>query len=172
MTTALQQICDLLPQLTADERMEVAARLRVYHVLGAKAGNVNTAPREQSDSEFMLQLIVEFCRAWQLDYASAKQLRRSSHIASFNEKLPPVMEFFRNNGGNRTQRHALIWIALNQLRTTGRPAGVPCTATFIMRNVHKLPAFLEAEFPGYAEAGLLPEVARIISQNPTRKKDG
>lgn len=162
-----------LPKLSSADfaKVETAVKERrdsadkALSSLGGTVVPVNGGKRAQHGvanpwGELLLDCIIEVTRDT-IGYPIAKEtLRDTSAYQSFRRKLPALIEFIEHAAPEYHQRRAIIKLGMEllfgYLHRPDRMTG----PTTLMQQIHRLPDALNAQFPGYASAGLLGLIAR------------
>ncbi len=121
-----------------------------------------------SDEDFVLNLICEVCKEYELDLRGPMQLRKSGYYKSFYEKVPGIMLILNMSAASRIQQRSLMWLGLTLLMKAWKPDGTTMNATYFMNNLHRIPGLFDLAFPGYAAAGMLSQVTQKMVTNPMK----
>lgn len=108
----------------------------------------------------MLQALIAFCVHNGNDTTSLEMLRNSQEFPAFSQKVPAIMTWMAKEKLNKSQRRLLMHTAFSLLYAEKTRMNLACSARVMMREVHRLPALVDAEFPGYAKAGWLALIVR------------
>lgn len=117
------------------------------------------------DELWVLQHVADFMKHIGADYTPADMLRRSQEFVPFARKVPALVEFVRKQKLNKIQRGMLLYLSFEILYEEKTKLGAACTARVIMREIHRVPALLDSQFPGYARAGMLGMAVRAHQEH-------
>lgn len=154
---------------------EVAAVERhiAFHKSNAKrarsSGTANTAL--DPDELWVLSTIADFMFSVRADVTSMEMLRQSTDFPGMVQKVPPLMAFLNREKMDRVQRRMLLGIAFEILYEEKTRLGAACSSRVIMRELHRVPALIDSQFPGYARNGLLPFIVRAYSNRGHADED-
>lgn len=161
---AYEQILAVLPSLTGEQRAAVAYRLKALDSLSggaATAGPSINRPLRSiavSSDDFIDDIFSAVCEvvlARSGERVSPLALRRTAQSNALRGKVDALRVFINTAASSRTARRGLLAIAMRLLYDDLRELGLPTTARTLLAHAHRLPAVLDANFPGYAAAGLL-----------------
>lgn len=158
--------------LSSDDLVKVEKHI-AFHKASSKrgkaAGTANTALSK--DEINLLNEIVQFCRHNGNDMVSLEVLRASQDFVAFSQKVPAVTEWLDKAKIGKAQRRLMLNMALGLLYEEKTKMRLACSARVLMREVHRLPAVVDASFPGYAKAGLLQMIVRDAAHVGLLKED-
>lgn len=152
MTDVYDTVVAALPRLTAEEQDRVLERL---HVLRSLAPADPGLGRARSGEDEILEAISLVVLRAAGEVAPSVALRRTPQFSGLRSKVPALEAFAAEHAPDRTRRRALFALGFDLLRAHLAAIGLPVTARTLMAHAHRLPAALDAAFPGYARAGLL-----------------
>lgn len=163
MSAEFETIASLLLKLDVGELAEVRARCGILSQAGgaprstASAARASAMPGElsESDEELVLGEIVGHMYSEGIEYSSMKMLRGMNNYRSFVTKVGPVMIYFRRITNNKVKLRALIRMSIRMLYRDLAKMNVSASTRTMMNHWHRIPAVINANFPGYAKAGLL-----------------
>lgn len=159
MTEAFINIKKLLPSLTPEERAEVRNRIMALdHLTGTDTMHVHAVKSQDDDAASdCLRVFCAVLAEKGVEQVKAGMLRRTAGYRSFCEKVTSVCDWLRDHGiTERADRMAMFKLGAKLLYADMvRQAFAPVGARTMMAQVHRLPAALNASFPGYARSGLL-----------------
>jgi hypothetical protein len=166
---AYDQVVAALPLLTSEERGKIAERLKMLNALAPGKSLVSSPDSlDQPSAGGIAEELLDAICATVLQTSGEKiapfGLRRAPQFRSFKEKAQALEGFLHKHALTRSERRALLHIAIGLLYDVIREEGHPAAARTIMAQVHRLPAVLDWQFPGYAAAGCL----RLIVKSATR----
>jgi len=166
--SALKQIIDLLPKLDSDELSELRKRITALSSLGGspevdgKAGALR-----DTRAEMIMEAINHVMSSLGADSASVFVMRRTADYPRLKQKVDSLFEYMRKITGNRVEQQHLLNMSVEMLYQDLVELGIPVTALTIMRHIHRIPAVMNKQFPGYAEAGVL---SMILKGNTNVRK--
>lgn len=166
MTAAYDQVVAALPHLTPEERGKIKQRLDMLQSIASTqtltAAVEDAKPATGSDlaDDLLAAICAEVMRA-SGERANPHQLRRTPQFRSFREKAEALEPFVRDNTSDRTERRALLSVAVRLLYDTIVTEGLAASARTLMLHVHRAPAVLDRAFPGYAASGWLIKVIKV-----------
>lgn len=157
----LKAILNQLPRLSAADLLKVEQAVR----LAQSFGGVSAFDGKQHGvanpwGEILLDCIIEVTRET-VGYPIGKETLRAmtAYKTSFRPKLPGLVEFIEKAAPEFHQRRAIFKLGIELLfGYLHRPDRMTGPST-LMQQIHRLPEALNAQFPGYAQAGLLGLVA-------------
>lgn len=164
MPSTLAQIIKLLPSLNSNELEQLVTRAKSLASLG-NADQPNSLPariddEDSSDEMFVLSCIAHTMQKMGADMTSAGMLRSSREIAAFRSKLPALIRFLDKTGPQRQLRHAVLQLGVRLLYDEIASMDRTVSSRTVMQHIHRLPAALDRQFPGYARSGRLGFILR------------
>lgn len=167
--TALAQINKLLPQLNVNELEQLAMRAKSLASLdGGGNKTVVLSDQQRADAEdfevdekLVLSCITHTMQKLGVDVSSPYMLQKSRDISAFREKLPGLLNFVRSVGRERRMHMAVLTLGIRLLYEEMHNAEYAISSRTMMRHIHRLPAAINRQFPGYARAGCLDRVLRM-----------
>lgn len=148
----LDTIIELLPNLNKAEMQKVQAAVAML----AHQGGQNGRP---ASPDVLLGIICELCREERIELRGVDTMKQSVFYKGFVPKAEKVMEYVNEITDDRLKRIGIIRLGLHlliaDLRRTDREG-----VAQLMQNIHRLPACLDKQFPGYARLKLLHLVIR------------
>jgi hypothetical protein len=165
----LTAILSQLPKLSAADLRTVEQAIKRRKDAATKAlASVGPEPTKLGQhgvilpwGEVLLDCIIEVTSET-IGYSIGKEhLRKmTAYHTSFRPKLPGLIEFIEHAAPEFQQRRAIFRLGVELLfGYLHRPDRMVGPQT-LMQQIHRLPDALNAQFPGYAQAGLLGLVAR------------
>jgi hypothetical protein len=158
---SLNAILSQLPKLSAADLAKVEQAIKLTKSFGG--GPTATAQHGVINpwGEVLLECIIEVTRETVGYPIGKEQLRKmTAYNTSFRKKLPGLIEFIERAAPEFYQRRAIcklgIELLFGYLHHPDRMTG----PSVLMQQIHRLPEALDAQFPGYARAGLLGLAAR------------
>lgn len=148
-----------LPELDRGE-LELL-RTRINALLHLKGSEPDAAPLTDQplpptdDALFLLASISDVLRQNGLEFADVSMLQRSNSFASFRNKTPGLMEYLSNAAQMRQHQLAIFRLGVWLLYKDMTSRGLAVSARTLMNSVHRVPAVINAAFPGYASSGML-----------------
>lgn len=168
MTKAYDEIMERIPQLPAGERVQLRDYLKSLTATSndpaqcALPLGVSKMPYQWAD--VVLYVLCDVMHKSGVEHVTPQTLRNTSHFKPFADKCPAVIEFF---GGTLQVQHArirteaLLQTGLRLLYEDLLNMGVTVSSRTMMQHIHRVPAVINAAFPGYAEAGLLRRIVNV-----------
>lgn len=154
----LQEILVSLPRLSKQDLEQL--RGRISFLLGSSAPSADTALGDP-DCELVLDAILAIIRSAGGGSVPVVMLKRSSQYREFKKKVPVVLDAFRRQKDmSAVKLRALVRVSMQLLQQDLQQIGIAVTARTLMSHVHRLPAVLDKNFPGYLHAGLISVVVR------------
>lgn len=159
MAASYQDLINALPALSADELATLKARASALLALGGgqpsggpmNAGSGKSAAQRQ---RYALQIVMLFKERGQVVHLA--RIFNGVSLTEIDAKIDAIEEWLGAAGVlNLIERDAIVGIGLKALATNFAEINIPLTPRSIASNLHRVPALLEREFPGYAAAGLL-----------------
>lgn len=152
--------------LSPEDLRELAGRVRVLQSLDRAPGHVSAVAETTSPAAHMLFEAVADVLAASL---GARPHLGPAVGIEINKRALPLGPFLAAQSPDRLVRAAIARHGVALLADHMRGWGVPVSASTLARNIDKLPAVLDAHYPGYGAAGLL---ARAVTRGPRRPHDG
>lgn len=176
MVDVLREIQDRMVGLDTSqlETVRSFASMLIGNGLSAKS-----APDEAKSEDMHRMLLEIICAQMKLvgaDFSSHVMLSKTPAYRAFQRKLDEqLLEFMRAAvEKNRISLRALFSLAVDLLYQNLVAMSVPVSARTMMNHIHRIPAVLNAAFPGYAAAGMLNLVVRrstdVRKKSSRRKK--
>jgi hypothetical protein len=151
-----------LPKLDAAELAEVRQHLALLRTLAGE-GPVDV------DEQLVIDAISIVLRENGMG-ASIEQFTGSSAHVSFKEKLPDLHAFLALASKQRNEQRAILYVGVSLLYDHLIKFGIPVGTRVLMTHIHRVPEFINAAFPGYTRAGLLPWIMHRMAHR--RNTDG
>lgn len=150
-----------IPTLTSEEQAQVGAALKAAQAMGA-AGQVSGEKpqrmiREEAPEHVreVLQFIISYMMDHKLDRTKVDDALNSTHGREFAKKTPAVWAFVTEHTKNRAGAQTMLMVAVKLLHADLMDMGIAVSTRTMMAHVHRLPALINRQFPGYAASGLL-----------------
>lgn len=167
MSVDFDGVVGALARLTSEERAAVAARIKAMQSLAPPAapttvfgtGSVRIDGAAQVDA--ILAAVARVSLRMCGERVAPAALRRGPDAAGLRDKAPAVSAFLRGAAADKVARAALLDLGLELLYKNLAGRGYPASARTLVRQIHRLPAVVDAAFPGYARAGLLGMVLAV-----------
>jgi len=128
--------------------------------------------KTERDPESSFELMVLECITNALRphiHVSMRICMNSAAYPSFRDKIPDLEKVFERDGLSRLKLMWLLSFAIREMIRWGQKRGMFIDHTFIMTNVHRLPAHINRSFPGYAECGFLGTIRKHGNGTEKRK---
>jgi len=153
------QIIKALAGLTSAELADVEERARMLR----KSGIADAAPMARAserleldgDARWVLGCVIETFKLANQDIEHEAALRRSKGYDAFAEKVSTLMVFLRKASSSKAVRRGILMTALRLQYESLTRDMMHMSARDMISVVHRVPAVLDAHYPGYAEAGFL-----------------
>lgn len=167
MTKAYDEIMERIGLLSANERVQLRDYLKSLTAIDPAQGALPLGVRKEvdttkADADKLLQIVCDVIRARGAEHAIPAMLKATPQYRSFAEKVPQVIAFAQTAfpGGARREmfERALLHNGVSLLFEDLRRMGIAITARTLMSHIHRVPAVINAAYPGYAEAGLLSKI--------------
>ena len=144
-----------LPSLSATQLNDVSNRLKILSFASTKEFN--------GKSDFGVRVSEAVCcvlRKIGVECPNPNTLRRSQVYANAKAKFDDLAAFFETISKSKLEQDAVLMTALEQLYNSMIQWGVPISSNTMLQHIHRIPAALNASFPGYAASGLLLRVVK------------
>lgn len=142
-----------LPKLSVKQLRDIRAACD-GHIRGRAAD-------EPTDATFEMLVLGAIISALQGKLFINMQICRSSRMyPSFSEKLDGIQRWLSRSPCNRLQQQWIITKGLWYMIMDYTNRGILVDHTALMANIHRLPAYVNQQFPGYAENGHLHKIVR------------
>lgn len=154
---ALAQALVLLADMTTDERQELRKGLNA--LLGSNDKGA-TAKTPHGEGERLAGIVNDVMVEQGL---APLPLDKLTGAVTHYAELAAVLWAFTHKAipdGKRVEHVAAMRLGVRMLVKNIQDQGVPATGPVVMRQLHRLPAVVDAGFPGYAKMGLLGLVVR------------
>lgn len=161
-----------IPKLSDEDfaRLEKAVALRRAFGGAGKAETVTT--KLSTDELIVLEVLASYMTHIGVDAASAGMLAKTSNFQAFKRKIPALMETLKQSKLTRNETRAVIRSAIDMLYHRLVDQGLDTTSRRMMDHIHRLPALLDVNFPGYAMMGHLRLTVRGTAKNANEEDDG
>lgn len=165
---SLKEITVQMHDLSIEELDQLINRAKAMRSLAGNGGN--NAPsgviRDNSDLAFVLKCASETAQQLGADQSAYFQLHKAANNSPvLREKISSIMIFLRQQAGvEKARQYALLCVGMRLLYKDMTEAGYPVSARTILAHIHRLPAIMNKNFPGYAYAGMLHLVIRSRKQ--------
>lgn len=173
---SVEKVKGLCKSLSSDELRDVRDFCSLLISAGPSVVVKNAVATNAADEMVttILDLIVEVMVSEGADVMTRTMLEKTGDFAAFRRKIVgdrgtqtlenrygSLHSFFKTViARNRVKRRALIKVAVRCLYQDIVRMNGAANARTMMAQVHRLPAVLNASFPGYAKAGILHLVVR------------
>ena len=166
---SLVKIVRMLASLSPQELEELRQRIIALQALGTSIVPAAGTGAVETDEAFVLGCIGELLMHLGAE-ASMLMLLQWSKVkakdgSAFREKVPSLMKFLGRAHATRIGQRALLLFCFELLYLDMQASGHVVSPKMLMHNIHRIPATLDAHFPGYARAGLLDWI--IDRRHPT-----
>lgn len=156
-------------RLSRDEKQRLRDYLSMLLGTGSKsvAEKANKGATIERDTALILETIADVCRdrGIEMEGKHAAMLKVHPAFPAFAEKCDMLKSYIdRSCDRSRVAKLAFIRLAVELLVTNLQQMRVPISASVVMNHVHRLPAVMDQNFPGYAKSGLLGMVIRERGQ--------
>ena len=149
--TAFTEILERLPALSKAEMQQVKARVTVLSQ--GPSGQVNHA---DTDVLLVLSVIQAVMFSRGADMTTVAGLQRAAQYRSMADKVPALVGYLHRAGiKDRIEVRAILSIAVDLLYRDLTQMGLTTSSRTIMQHLHRIPAVLNKQFPGYAKMGWL-----------------
>lgn len=145
-----EAVLEVLPKLSRGQLDRLAQEI--------KASMQFAEPGRENDE--LLTYICSYCRRHHFDYRGPEKMRGSRYYKLFMEKHETVAKYLRSFCKRRLEREAICHLVFDEMRMN-KIAPMNCVG--LMSVVHLIPGQLESMFPGYADTGLLPLIAKRLA---------
>lgn len=169
MTKAYDEIMERIPQLPAGERVQLRDYLKSLTATSNDPAQcalpLGISPKKQDQwPDIILEILCDVMHKSGVEHTMPIALRNTNYYKPFVDKCPAVLEFF--GGTTQARRSRIIMVALLQtgLRLLYEDLlrmDVAVSSRTMMQHIHRVPAVINAAFPGYAEAGLLRRIVNV-----------
>lgn len=157
----LKQVLALLPKLSAEDKLVAERWLKAAKSLLPRNERTKTDPKTDADVELALAAVVDALAAMGVEFPSAERLRRSKDFPTFAESVPGVIRYMRKGEvQSRNQQRGFLRMGVKLLYENMSEMRIPITARTVMQHFYRLPAVVNANFPGYAQGALLGWIVR------------
>lgn len=157
---AKEQVLVLIRTLTPSDRDDIIRAIKAMNALAKHTPAKDiTVEDVTGDHVIVLDAIVNYMQSRQLDLSGRVQLLRSNGMRAFKPKAQAVYDWIKP-AGRRAQQLALLSLGAEILYEDMVKLKWAVTSRTMMAHVHRIPALLEREFPGYAQAGFLNLIMR------------
>ena len=151
----VREIMEALTRLTKPELDQVATAIRA---LGGKSAS-ERKPRDPTEADKAGALFLEemghALRRAGIEFRSMDSHQRSALYPSFRDKAHDLLtEYLKDM--QRVERHGIISLGMDLLIAELRCYSDGAGSNKVMSHIHRIPDIIDQNFPGYAEAGLLP----------------
>lgn len=155
----LTDILQALPSLSKTEQQRIMEAIRAgdqLDPLNPPIASLHPAARaSDSDLEVLLDALCTFLRDRGLGFASAPLLKRTHAYRAFRSNASFIGPWLKRSGMTRNEKRLLFSCVLPLLHQYLAQGNDTVGAGQMLKNMHKLPAIVDAQLPGYAHAGLL-----------------
>jgi hypothetical protein len=153
-----REVLRLLPTLTGAELAQVQSAIKALGAIG---------PAQDDSASQVLKCLCNLLQKRGLEFPQPSVLMKMSIYPAYKRKVPALLQYLQHAGlATKVQQWAALSIGFGLLYDSLTAQGLACDASVLMRQVHRLPALINREFPGYAEAGYL---AKIVLPAPSEK---
>lgn len=157
---AVPTILEHLTYLTVEELDVVISKAKALRqfaktgesgLLSAPVESADPVPVRAHSTDYVLAILCQVCKDMGRDTRGVAQAKRSSMYASFQKAVPDVIKFIQQHVRNRAVETALLKLAYRHMAEEGGWGLVQ-----LMARTHSIPSAIDAIFPGYYRAGLMP----------------
>ena len=144
-----------LSQLTTAQLADLSVRMKLL------AGSAHK--EHDGKSEFGLRVLQAICdtmRKNNVEAASVHVLKNSTAYKTANGKLDDLAAFFNKVSSSRLIQDAVLKTGTDLLYLDLSNWNVAVSSHTMFRQVHRIPAILNHNFPGYSSSGLLAKIVK------------
>ena len=158
MSDTASSIITSLGKLPPGEVEHVLKHITAMRSLGAWGGD--TVDDDSSDARRVFRILCEEMQLAGLLDARGVNYQRMRNRRSFAQKAEHIVAFMNEQHQDRRVQDGILRIGVQLLirffqRWAADTDEFALSIDMLARNIHKLPARLDREFPGYGAAGLL-----------------
>lgn len=162
MTRSYDTIMDLLPQTTTHEQSQLLAYLKSLAAIDPAQATLplTLGKSKNDDADTVLNVIYEVMKQGGLEYFEPN-LQDTGHYKSFAPKCPPLLAWIKTafpTQNSALHERALLRVGVRLLYEDIRRMGQAVSLRTLMAQIHRVPAVIDAAFPGYAASGLLHKI--------------
>jgi hypothetical protein len=163
----VEQIKQEIRQLSNDEMIEI--RTMIDSLL-AMSGIQTKQPNKQAknhEERLVLETICGLMQSKGLASLTVPILLRSPYMKPFREKLPLLLAFLARAHPEHLGQKRVLEIGVECLYDNLKAMNVAVSEITLLRHIHRLPAVIDQQFPGYAQNGLL---RLVVNDRPSKQK--
>jgi hypothetical protein len=145
--SAFGEILSKLKYLMPEELTKLKAHVTAL-------SNTSSATTSESDVDIVLKVLYKTI----LELGSASlppSVLKKQVDKAIQEKINLVMEWLRRQTQQRVEIEGLLSIGIVGLYEDLVRWQIPPTPRTLLKNIHRIPAKMEVQFPGYASSGIL-----------------
>lgn len=160
MSAAAEAVLSTLRGLPRGVVDDVRKRINAYLQFGAWNGEAAAADPALPEGRRVFRVLSEEMAAAGLADPDELHYSRMKQRADFDRRAGKLVAFLREQSGDRLVQDAILRIGLQLLiahfqRFAADTESFILTVDVLARNVEKVPARLDREFPGYGACGML-----------------
>lgn len=156
----LRKCMELSTDLSTAERKQLQTYLKSLLANSKGASDKTEEPEEKYLADIVNRVMQEqgmgLLPIERLKAASTGYAQESAKLWAFAQRALP--------DGTRTEHLAVLRLGVKLLTHNIAAQGIPVTHAVVMRQLHRLPAVVQAAFPGYAQLGVLGIVVREVER--------
>lgn len=170
MVKSLENVLDALPRMTQKELRELNARTSML-LTGATAAPGKRERLDVSGMKDTYTVLADELKKWGANPVPYVALARGKMFPVFRDAVPLLQEYVttnmkpKNEGVRRRAVRIILGLVVQHVHAHCR---APLSTVTALRALPNFGAIIERQFPGYAEAGLLPI---ILNNNGTPDTD-
>lgn len=145
-----------LPSLTKEQASELVTRVKLL-----SSGKVKPANGKQEFGDRLLQIICDVMRKNNVETPSPINLRKSAAYGQASGKLQDLQVFFELISKSKLVQDSILKEAVQLLyNDLLQWQGVAISSHTLLKQIHRIPATLNKNYPGYAASGMLTKIVK------------
>src|SRR6266436_4768132 len=145
-----------LPALTVVQLNDVSTRIKLLDKIITKehVGKQDVGVR-------VLQAICDTLKKHKVETPSVTSLRKSNAYVGSKDKVDDLAIFLESISKSKLMQDQILRIGIELLYNDLLTWNLPISSHILLRQIHRIPATLNRNFPGYAASGLLVKIVKV-----------
>ena len=148
-----QNLISKLPSLTVIQLNDLSTRIKLLDKTVTKehVGKQDIGIR-------ILQAICDTLKKHKVETPSVNSLRKSNAYVGSKDKIDDLAIFLESISKSKMVQDQILRVGIDLLYNDLLNWGLPVSSHTILRQMHRVPATLNRNFPGYSQSGLLSKI--------------
>lgn len=147
---SLEATKQLLNSLSQNELQECKQHINMLLAVKKHAPPNNG---QGNDELLILDAIVQTLESLGVEFTSSTTLQHRNAYSAFKKKAPDLLRYVKHHTKTRNEARKLLRWGAEMLYRDLTQMGIAVSSSTIMNHIHRMPAVINKNMPGYATAG-------------------